>query len=146
MEFRILGPLEVQDGDRKLALGGTKQRALLGVLLLHANEVVSCDRLIDELWGAASLRGGSRALGVAVSRLRKTIEPGRAAGEQSSVLITRPPGYELRVGVGQLDLYRFDGLVAEGRAALVAGDPAAASKSLRDALALWRGPPLADLV
>jgi DNA-binding SARP family transcriptional activator len=86
MDFRILGPLEVYDGERRVALGGAKQRALLGLLLLHANEVVSSDRLVDELWGEADR---SKALQVAVSRLRKAIGP--------DVLVTRPPGYELRV-------------------------------------------------
>jgi DNA-binding SARP family transcriptional activator len=131
MDFRILGPLEVRDGDRQLALGGTRQRALLGLLLLHANEVVSSDRLVDELWGEAE---GSKALQVAVSRLRKVIGP--------DLLVTRSPGYELRVAPGELDLHRFEALVAEARAA---EDAAAASQALNRALELWRGPPLDDL-
>ena len=134
MDFRILGPLDVRVDDRPLALGGARQRALLGLLLLHANEVVSSDRLVDELWGDAE---GSKALQVAVSRLRKVI--GR------DVLVTRPPGYQLRVEPGQLDLHRFEQLVADGRAALAADNPGAASLTLREALALWRGAPLADL-
>jgi DNA-binding SARP family transcriptional activator len=134
MDFRILGPLDVRDGDRQLALGGTRQRALLGLLLVHANEVVSSDRLVDELWGEAE---GSKALQVAVSRLRKAIGP--------DVVVTRPPGYELRVEPGELDLHRFEELVAKGRSALARGDAAAASEALTEALALWRGPPLADL-
>jgi DNA-binding SARP family transcriptional activator/tetratricopeptide (TPR) repeat protein len=131
MDFCILGPLEVHDGNHRLRLGGARQRALLGLLLLHANEVVSSDRLVDQLWGDAD---GSKALQVAVSRLRKVIGP--------DVLVTRPPGYELRVEPGELDLHRFQELVAEGRAAR---DPAAASETLTEAVALWRGPPLADL-
>src|SRR4051794_39597578 len=131
MDFRILGPLDVRDGERRLALGGTRQRALLGLLLLNANEVVSSDRLRDELWGEAE---GPKALQVAVSRLRKVIGP--------DTLVTRAPGYELRLEPGQLDLHRFEALVAEGRAA---SDPAAASRALTDALAIWRGPPLDDL-
>ena len=134
MDFRILGPLDVRVDDRPLALGGARQRALLGLLLLHPNEVVSSDRLVDELWGDAE---GSKALQVAVSRLRKVI--GR------DVLVTRPPGYQLRVEPGQLDLHRFEQLVADGRAALAADNPGAASLTLREALALWRGAPLADL-
>src|SRR5215211_4219856 len=134
MDFRILGPLDVRDGDRELPLGGTRQRALLGLLLLHANEVVSSDRLVDELWAAGE---GSKALQVAVSRLRKVIG--------HDALVTRVPGYELRVEPGQLDLHRFEQLSTEGRRALAAGDPDAAAEILRDALALWRGPPLADL-
>src|ERR687885_455181 len=88
MESRILGPLAVRDGDRQLALGGARQRALLGLLLVHANEVVSSDRLVDALWNEAGLAEGSKALQVAVSRLRKVIGP--------DVLLTRTPGYELR--------------------------------------------------
>src|SRR5215211_2509052 len=145
MDFCILGPLEVHDGDRRLELGGVKQRALLGLLLLHANEVVSADRLVDDLWGEERLRGGAKALQVAVSRLRRTLEEGRRAGEEARVVITRPPGYELRVDHGQLDLHRFEDLAAEGRRALAAGDATAAADRLRAALALWRGPPLADL-
>jgi DNA-binding SARP family transcriptional activator len=137
MDFRILGPLEVDDGDHPLALGGSRQRALLGLLLLHAGEVVSSDRLVDEIWGDKGLREGSKALHVAVSRLRKVVG--------SDVLVTRPPGYELRVKPGQLDLQRFEGLVEGGRKALAEGDPATAADSYREALVLWRGPPLADL-
>jgi DNA-binding SARP family transcriptional activator/tetratricopeptide (TPR) repeat protein len=131
MDFRILGPLDVRDADRQLALGGTRQRALLGLLLLHANEVVSSDRLVDELWGEAE---GSKALQVAVSRLRKVIG--------ADTLVTRPPGYELCLEPGELDLHRFEELVAAAR---TADDPATASETLTEALALWRGPPLADL-
>src|SRR5215208_1824729 len=100
MDFRILGPLDVRDGDRQLALGGARQRALLALLLVHANEVVSSDRLVDELWGDAGLAEGSKALQVAVSRLRKVIGP--------DLLTTRPPGYQLRVEPGELDLHRFE--------------------------------------
>jgi DNA-binding SARP family transcriptional activator/tetratricopeptide (TPR) repeat protein len=131
MDFRILGPLDVRDGDRQLPLGGSRQRALLGLLLLHANEVVSSDRLVEELWGEAD---GSKALQVAVSRLRKVIG--------ADTLVTRPPGYELRLEPGELDLHRFEELVAAAR---TADDPATASETLTEALALWRGPPLADL-
>ena len=145
MEFRILGPLEAYDGDHRLALGGARQRALLALLLLHANEVVSSDRLAEELWGDAGGAEGSKALQVAVSRLRRALEPARAAGEESRVLLTRPPGYELRVATGQLDLQRFEELAEGARAALAAANPAAASEGLREALGLWRGAPLADL-
>jgi DNA-binding SARP family transcriptional activator/tetratricopeptide (TPR) repeat protein len=139
LDFRILGPLEVQAGDRVLALGGTKQRALLAILLLHANEVVSSDRLIQALWGEEPLENAAKALQVAVSRLRRALD--QAAG----LLVTRPPGYELRLGRDQLDLHRFEDRVAAGREALAAGDPARAAAEVDDALALWRGPPLADL-
>ena len=145
MDFRILGPLEVDDDGRQLPLGGARQRGLLAMLLLHANEVVSSDRLIAELWGEDRVDDASRALQVAVSRLRRTLEPQRRIGEMSGVLATRPPGYELRVEPGQLDVDRFQELAAAGRAALVAGDAASAAEKLASALTLWRGPPLADL-
>ncbi len=145
MEFRILGPLEAYHGDRQLPLGGIRQRALLAMLLVHANEVVATDQLISELWGEPPPAEASKTLQVTVSRLRKALEPDRKAGEASELLITRPPGYELRVEPGQLDLERFEQAAADGRRALEAGDPATASARLQEALAVWRGPALADL-
>jgi len=133
MEFRILGPLEVADDGRLLALGGTKQRALLALLLLRANEVVSRDRLIDELWGGSPPDSGKTALQVHVSQLRKAL--GR------EVILTRPPGYLIRVGDGELDLHRFEQLVAAARAE----EPVESARLLREGLALWRGAPLAEL-
>jgi DNA-binding SARP family transcriptional activator/DNA polymerase III delta prime subunit len=145
MDFHILGPIEAIEGDRPLALGGAKQRALLGMLLLHANEVVSSDRLIDELWAGERREEAARTLQVAVSRLRKALEPGRATGTESVVVVTRAPGYELRTDPQRLDVKRFEALVSEGRRALVAGDARSARAKLDGALCLWRGPPLADL-
>jgi DNA-binding SARP family transcriptional activator/tetratricopeptide (TPR) repeat protein len=142
LEFLILGPLEAYDGGRKLALGGARQRALLAMLLLHANEVVSSDRLVDELWGAAGSGDASKSLSVAVARLRKALAQTRSSGEREGMLVTRPPGYELRLAPDQLDLHRFERLVADAHAA---ADAAVAAKKLREALGLWRGPPLADL-
>jgi YVTN family beta-propeller protein len=138
MEFRILGPLEVLDGDRQMALGGARQRALLAILLLHANKVVSTDRLVDELWGETPPESGPKALQVAVSQLRKALQTAGTDGR----LVTRPPGYVLQVGEGELDRDRFDRLVAEA-----ADEPDASERAakLRNALALWRGPALADL-
>jgi predicted ATPase/DNA-binding SARP family transcriptional activator len=142
MDFHILGPLEVRrDGDR-LALGGPKQRALLAILLLNANRVVSRDRLIEELWADRPPAAARRALEVQISRLRKALG---ADGSESSVLLTRVPGYVLRVEPGALDLQRFERLLAQGRRALADGDPAGAASVLREAEGLWRGRPLADL-
>src|SRR5262245_57445663 len=107
MDFRILGPLEVVEDERQVALGGTRQRALLAVLLLNANEVVSSDRLIDELWGANRPESGPKALQVAVSQLRKTLQS--TAGEDGR-LLTRAPGYLTRIAEGELDRDRFDRL------------------------------------
>ncbi len=136
MEFRILGPLEVWDADSELSLGGRKPRALLAVLLLHPNEVVPADRLIDELWGEDSPEDAAAALRVNVSRLRKAL--------RQDVLTTRSPGYIVRVEPDALDLHHFERLVEEGRTLLARGLAADASERLQDALSLWRGPALAD--
>jgi DNA-binding SARP family transcriptional activator len=134
VEFRILGPLEVVEGGHPLRLGGSKQRALLALLLTRANEVVSNDRLIDELWGGRPPRAAANALQYHVSRLRKVLAP-------SEAIVTQEPGYLIGVGPDELDLLRFERLVEEARHA-----PAnLAARLLRDALELWRGPALADL-
>ena len=134
MQFRLLGPLEVAErDDRSVPLGGAKQRSLLAVLLLHANEVVSTERLIDDLWPDAPPRTAAKSIQVYVSALRKAIGDGR--------IVTRSPGYVLRVDPAELDVAGFERLVAEARTA----DPERAATLLRQALALWRGPPLADL-
>jgi DNA-binding SARP family transcriptional activator len=133
MEFRLLGPLEVVDDGRSLALGGRKQRSLLAVLLLHANDVVSTELLVDEIWGASPPATVAKSVQVYVSRLRKELGDGRLA--------TQVPGYRLRVEPSELDLLRFEALAAEA----VGADAPAARALLREALALWRGPPLADL-
>ena len=138
MDYRILGPLEVVDDGRQLALGGTRQRALLAILLLHANEVVSTDRLVEELWGENPPESGTKALQVAVSQLRKTLQ---SSAEPDGVLVTRSPGYVLNVRRGELDLDRFESLVGEAEER----EGVEAAALLREALALWRGPPLADL-
>jgi DNA-binding SARP family transcriptional activator len=145
VKYRVLGPLEVLDGDEPLALGGAKQRELLAILLLNANEVISSDRLIDELWGAEPPKSAAKSLQVLVSQLRRTLEPDRAKGEAGELILTRSPGYVLRVERGELDLDRFQELAANGRAALGAGNPELAASALRQALGLWRGAPLADL-
>ena len=136
MEFRILGPLEAWHEGRELALGGPKPRALLAVLLLHANEVVPADRLIDDLWGEDSPEHAADALRVNVSRLRKALPP--------DVLATRTPGYLVRVEPDDVDLQRFEQLVDEARDLLRRALPAEAAERLRRALSLWRGAPLAD--
>ncbi len=136
MEFRILGPLEAWDGGSEISLGGPKPRALLTLLLLHANEVVPADRLIDDLWGEDLPEDGAAALRVNVSRLRKALP--------QDVLTTRSPGYVVRVDPDALDLYRFERLVDEGRNLLARGHVADASERLHGALSLWRGPALAD--
>jgi DNA-binding SARP family transcriptional activator len=137
-DFRILGPLEVVEAGHPVRLAGARQRALLAILLLHVGEAISTDRLIEELWGEEPPEAGSAALRVRISQLRRALGP---AGE---LLVTRPPGYALALAPEQVDLRRFERLVEAGDAALGRNDPAAAVDSLREALALWRGPPLAD--
>jgi DNA-binding SARP family transcriptional activator len=145
MYFRILGPIEVVEGDRRLTLGGPKQRALLAMLLLHANEVVSSDRLIDELWAGEGREDGIKALQVAISRLRRALEPGLATGARSGAVFTRAPGYVLHVEDEQLDVKRFEALLDAARRAWAGGDVRSARRALDSALELWRGPPLAEL-
>jgi YVTN family beta-propeller protein len=141
LEFRILGPLEVLVEGAPIRLGGPKQRALLAFLLLSANAVVSRDRLIEELFSDQPSQRGDRALRVQISRLRKLL----SADDDEPRLVTRPPGYLLRVDSGELDLYAFEQRLAEGRRAMTEGDPVAASAMFREAEAFWRGHPLADL-
>lgn len=140
MEFRILGPLEVREEGRLLPLASAKQRALLAILLLNANQVVSRERLIDELWGREPPETAVKALQVHVSQLRKVLERAGAG----RLLRTRAPGYVLDVDPEKLDLHRVARLLAEGRRLLADGDHAAASAKFVDALALWRGQALAE--
>src|SRR5512146_1935722 len=136
IEFHILGPLEVCDRGQPLELGAGKQRALLALLLLHAGEVVSSDRLIDALWEEPPPASALNSVHVYVSQLRKALGNG--------LLQTRRHGYLLALEPEQLDLGRFERLLGEGRALLAEGEAARAAKTLRAALALWRGQPLSD--
>src|SRR4051812_20838323 len=148
MDFRILGPLEVAEGDHLLALGGGRQRSLLAVLLLHANEVVSSDRLIEELWNERAPATASKSVQVYVSQLRKALRDGdgdgNGNGNGNGVLLTRAGGYVLCLEPAQLDPARFERALDDGRRALALDQPGRAARRLRDGLALWRGPPLAD--
>ena len=148
MDYRILGRLEVHDDGRDVALGGEKPRALLAILLLHRNGVVSADRLMDELWGESPPASALRTLQAYVSRLRKALTNGngRPSGLNGDVLLTQGRGYLLRIASGELDLDRFSEMAERARDALAAGNPQEAAVLLRDALGLWRGPPLADFV
>lgn len=138
LEFLILGPLEVRTDGRLVPVQGFRQRALLAMLLLHANEVVASGRLLDELWGAEA-GTDTAVLRVRISQLRKAL---RGAG-CDELLQTRPPGYVLEFDRERLDLGRHERLTAEAGLVLE-HDPARAAARLREALALWRGPPLAD--
>jgi DNA-binding SARP family transcriptional activator len=136
MEFRILGPFEVQGGGRAVQLGGLRQRSVLAVLLLNAGELVPTERLVDELWGEDTPKAAVKTVQVYIGRLRKLLGP--------DAIVTRPPGYLLRADPEQIDARRFERLAAEGHEALAAGDVAAAAGLLREALSLWRGAPLSD--
>jgi DNA-binding SARP family transcriptional activator len=124
MYYRVLGPLEIEDDGELLLLGGAKQRALLAVLLLHANEVVSRDVLIDDLWGGRGRPGSVHSLEVQVSRLRKIL---RTSEDQR--LVTQPTGYQLTVGADELDLFCFERLLNDGRSALGSGSAAEAART-----------------
>ena len=134
MEFRILGPLEVLEGEDALDVPGQRQRSLLALLLLHANQVISSSRLIEELWPDEASESHAGALQASVSRLRKSL------GSGAELLVTLQTGYVIRLAPGQLDLDRFERLVEEAGPA----EPPEAAEKLREALSLWRGPALAD--
>jgi WD40 repeat protein/DNA-binding SARP family transcriptional activator len=138
MEFRILGPLAVHSDLGTVQVPGRKRRAVLAVLLLHANEPVSPERLAVALWGEDAPASAVKNVHVLMSRLRK------ALGDDDLVETT-PAGYRLHVQPGELDAERFEHLVADGRRALAGGQAEEAGIVLREALNLWRGPPLADL-
>jgi DNA-binding SARP family transcriptional activator/pimeloyl-ACP methyl ester carboxylesterase len=139
VEFGVLGPLEVTADGQSLALAGARTRAVLALLLVHANQVVSSDRLLEELWPGQPADRATDSLQVRLSELRKAL---RSAGEADR-LATRSPGYVLRVKPAELDALRFGQLAAEGDAELAAGDAATATQRFDQALGLWRGPALA---
>src|SRR5262249_4546863 len=130
--YRLLGPLEARRGDGPLPLGGVKQRALLALLLLNANRVVARDRLVDQPWGGRPPATAVATVPAYVSRLRQPLPAG--------TLVPRAPGYVLSLEADAVDLRRFERLVRAARDA----DPARRSALLKEALALWRGPPLAE--
>jgi DNA-binding SARP family transcriptional activator/pimeloyl-ACP methyl ester carboxylesterase len=144
VKFLVLGSLEILDGERPVHMGSAKQRLLLAALLVQANTVVSADRLVDILWGDEPPVDAAATLQNYVSRVRAALEPSRAPGDPGKLLLTRVPGYLLRVEPDQLDASRFEQLVAEGALALREGNPTAATKRLGEALELWRGPALAE--
>jgi predicted ATPase/DNA-binding SARP family transcriptional activator len=144
LEFRILGPLEVLVQGKPLPLGGAKRRALLALLLVRANEVVSTDRLIDELWGEQPPETAANTLQVHISHLRRALHV-TLEDQEPPILVTEPPGYALRVSPESIDASRFERLVRDADAARDRGAAGDASKLLTEALELWRGPALADV-
>jgi class 3 adenylate cyclase/tetratricopeptide (TPR) repeat protein len=139
LELRLLGPLEARRASERLRIGGAKVRALLADLLLHLGRPVSVDQLVDDLWGERPPASAAHAVEVYVSQLRNTLDPDRAG-----LIAGRPAGYALVVDPERVDAYRFERLLDKGRASLATGEFERAAVVLGEALALWRGPALAD--
>src|SRR5690348_2764033 len=138
--FRLLGPLEVLVGDDWRAIGAPKWRSVLAALLIHAGQIVSADTLISEVWGDEPPARAANLVSIYVLRLRRLI-----GDTDNAVLVTRAPGYQLRVSTQDTDALLFEALVRDGRRAYGAGDPQAAARLLTEALGLWHGRPLADV-
>lgn len=143
LDFKVLGPLEATAGGESLELGPHQQRAVLALLLANANRVVSIDRVIDALWGEEGV-DKEKTVWVYISRLRTVLEPERTGRGESTVLLTKEPGYVLSVDPDQVDYLRFEDAVVQARAVLD-GDPDRAVEILDHALGLWHGEPFADL-
>ncbi len=141
MEFRILGPLEVVEGDRQISLGGRKPRALLAMLILRRGQIVAVDELVEALWGDEPPKTADHSVQVYVSELRKALG---GSSDRSTTVAHRDPGYTLEVPETEIDLHRFENLRGPGRAALDEDDAERASELLAEALSVWRGAPLAD--
>jgi DNA-binding SARP family transcriptional activator/ABC-type transport system substrate-binding protein len=146
VEFRLLGPVEALVDGAPVALGGRKPRAVLAMLLLSRNTVVSTDRIVDGLWGDTPPDGAANAVQAYVSRLRGALHDRASDANGTQMLVTRAPGYVLRVDAGQLDLARFEALVEEARAADGNGGRPDASTLLRQAEELWRGEALEEFL
>jgi len=146
VDIRILGTFEAREGTTPLPLGGAKQRAVLAMLALSVNQVVSVDHLVDGLWGESPPERAVNAVQSYISRLRRILAVAGAESDTSAdrcIIRSRKPGYLLDMDPERIDLFRFERLVRDGRAA-PAALPEAASSTLRQALGLWRGPPLVD--
>src|SRR3984957_13255274 len=141
MRFRLLGPLEIRAGDDDWrGIGAPKWRSVLAALLIKAGQIVPADALINEVWGEAPPAKAGNLISIYVLRLRRLL-----GDTDSTVLVTRAPGYLLRLGPGDTDFQVFETLVREGQRAYAAGDPERAAAQLAEALALWHGSPLADV-
>ena len=140
IKFRLLGPLEVWVDDEWRQINAPKWRSVLAALLINSGQAVSVDTLIDEVWGDASPAKAANLVSIYVLRLRRML--GEDGGK---LLVTRAPGYQLRVGPADTDVRQFEAMVRDGRTALTAGDPQRAAGHLAEALALWHGSPLADV-
>ncbi|MEU0883349.1 BTAD domain-containing putative transcriptional regulator [Lentzea sp. NPDC005914] len=145
MEFHVLGPLTVLRDGQPLPVGGTKLRALLAVLLIHAGKPVTSDALIEELWGDQPPTTAQNTLQTYIRQLRQLLEPDRRARQEPKIVRTVSCGYQLDVRLDQIDSERFEHCVSEGRAALQAGRAQAAKAVLVEGLRLWRGRVFAEL-
>ena len=140
MRFRLLGPLEIRAGEDWLGIGAPKWRSVLATLLIHAGHIVPVDVLINEVWGETPPAKAGNLISIYVLRLRRLL-----GDTDSTLLVTRAPGYLLRLAPGDTDAQVFEALVREGGRAYAAGDPERAAAQLAEALALWHGSPLADV-
>lgn len=136
MQFSVLGPLRIENDGAEVAVSAPRQRSLLAFFLVHPNEVLSADRILDQVWGEQAPSSGVKTLQYHISKLRDSLGDG-------ATLVTRSPGYLLEVGRGDLDVFRFEDLAATGRVQL-ATDTGQAADALSTALQLWRGPPFSD--
>jgi DNA-binding SARP family transcriptional activator len=140
MRFRLLGPLEIRDGEDWRGIGAPKWRSVLAALLINAGQIVPADVLINEVWGDTPPAKAGNLISIYVLRLRRLL-----GDTDSTLLVTRAPGYLLRLAAQDTDAQVFEALVREGRRAYIAGDPEQAAAQLAEALALWHGSPLADV-
>src|SRR5271165_6830668 len=140
MRFRLLGPLEIRAGGDWRGIGAPKWRSVLAALLIHPGQIVSADTLINEVWGDAPPARAANLISIYVLRLRRLMDD-----EDSRLLVTRAPGYQLLLTPSDTDALVFETMVRDGRRAFAAGDPQGAASQLTEALALWHGPPLADV-
>ncbi|HEY0449293.1 AfsR/SARP family transcriptional regulator [Actinophytocola sp.] len=149
MKFSVLGSIEVIAGDTRLELGGVKQRAILGYLVLHANKVVPTSQILEAMWDGIPPPTARKMVQNAVSGIRRILAGSGDATDDAAgapSLRTHPPGYQLRTSTEDVDLYQFRRLAREGRQEIADGAPERGVELLREALALWRGRALADLV
>ncbi len=140
MRFRLLGPLEVRAGDDWRGIGAPKWRSVLAALLIHSGQIVSADTLISEVWRDDPPARAPNLISIYVLRLRRLMDEA-----DSALLVTRAPGYQLRLAADDTDALLFEALVRDGRRAFADGDPQGAARKLAEALALWHGRPLADV-
>ena len=140
MRFRLLGPLEIRAGEDWRGIGAPKWRSVLAALLIHPGQIVSADTLINEVWGDAPPARAANLISIYVLRLRRLMDD-----EDSRLLVTRAPGYQLLLTPSDTDALVFETMVRDGRRAFAAGDPQGAASQLTEPLALWHGPPLADV-